>query len=242
MTTDKARKRAIRTRMSKTGERYTAARRQIGRRDDRLEPPVTDDLGISDEAIRRRTGKGWKDWLRVLDAWGATSHTHRDIARHVADAHGIDGWSAQAVTVGYERARGMRDVHQKADGYCAYASKTYPVDAVTLSRAFTEVRRRNRWLEPGTLRVRTSTPGRSARFDAVDGSSRVVAWFDERGPSKSTVHLEIGRLSAPTTSRGRRPRGRPGWSTSARCWRDSEPARPDRWLAGPDRCSTWSRP
>jgi hypothetical protein len=193
MTTDKARKRAVRTRMAKTGERYAAARRQVGR----PEPAATDDLGMSDEAIRRRTGKGWKEWLRVLDAWDATARSHRDIARHVHEAHGVDGWSAQAVTVGYERARGMRDVHQKADGYCAYASKTYPVDAVTLSRAFTEVRRRNRWLEPGTLRVRTSTPGRTARFDAVDGSSRVVAWFDEKGPSKSTVHLEIGRLGGP---------------------------------------------
>lgn len=193
MTTDKARQRAIRTRMAKTGERYAAARRQVTE----PAPPVTDDLGMSDEAIRRRTGKGWKEWLRLLDAWDASEHTHRDIARHVHDAYGVDGWSAQAVTVGYERARGVRGVHEKADGYCAYASKTFAVDVLTLSRAFTEVRRRNRWLEPGTLRVRTSTPGRSARFDAIDGSSRVIAWFDDKGPSKSTVHLEIGRLVGP---------------------------------------------
>jgi hypothetical protein len=193
MTTEKARKRAIRTRMAKTGERYAAARRQVGRPD----PPVTDDLGMSDEAIRRRTGRGWKEWIRLLDAWDATENTHRDIARHVHDEHGVDGWSAQAVAVGYERARGLRDVHQKADGYCAYASKTYPVDALTLSKAFTEARRRNRWLEPGTLRVPTSTPGRSARFDVGDGDLRLVAWFTEKGESKSIVHLEVDRLGGP---------------------------------------------
>lgn len=193
MTTDKARKRAIRTRMAKTGERYAAARRQVTE----PAPPVTDDLGMSDEAIRRRTGKGWREWLRLLDAWDATELTHPDIARHVHDAYGVDGWSAQAVTVGYERARGMRGVHEKADGYCAYASKTFAVDVLTLSRAFTEARRRNRWLEPGMLRVRTSKPGRSARFDVAEGGVRLIAWFDEKGPAKSTVHLEVDRLAGP---------------------------------------------
>jgi hypothetical protein len=193
MTTDKARKRAIRTRMTKTGERYTAARAQISKPD----APAIVDLGMSDEAIRRRTGKGWKQWLRLLDAWGAARHAHRDIARHVHETYGVDGWSSQAVTVGYERARGLRDVHQNADGYSAHVSKTYPVDVLTLSRTFTEPRRRNRWLEPGTLRVRTSRPGRSARFDVGDGSVRMAAWFTGKGPAKSSVQLQVDRLRGP---------------------------------------------
>jgi hypothetical protein len=191
MTTDKARKHAVRTRMAKTGERYTAARSHLAT----AEAPVTDDLGISDEAIRRRTGKGWKEWLRLLDAWGARTRTHRDIARHLRESLGVDGWSAQSITVGYERARGMRGVNETSDGYCAYASKTVPVDVVNLSKAFTEARRRDRWLEPGTIRVRTSQPGRSARFDIGDGPARLLAWFEEKGPSKSTVYLQVTRLA-----------------------------------------------
>lgn len=114
------------------------------------------------------------------------------------DDHGVDGWWAQAVTVGYERARGMRAVNQRADGsFCAYASKTFPVDALMLSKAFTEARRRNRWLEPDLLRVRTSQPGRSARFDVIDPPGRMSAWFTEKGEWKSTVHLQIDRLEGP---------------------------------------------
>ncbi|MDH5313238.1 MAG: hypothetical protein OEW66_05295 [Actinomycetota bacterium] len=190
MTNEKARKRAVRARMQKTGERYAAARSQIAK----PEASFTDDLGLSDAAIRRRTGRGWQEWLRVLDAWGAGTRAHREIARHLQQTLGVDGWSAQSITVGYERARGLRGVNETADGYCAYASKTYPVDVVSLSRAFTEVRGRNRWLDPGTLRVRTSQPGRSARFDIGDGPARLHAWFEAKGPSKSTVSLQITRL------------------------------------------------
>lgn len=192
MTTDKARKKATRTRMAKTGERYTSARRHVVRTTPVAEP-VTDDLGVSDEAVLRGSGKSWKQWLRLLDEWAAASRMHREIARHVHDEHGVDGWWAQTVTVGYERARGLRRVNQRPEGsYCAYVSKTFPVDATTLSRAFTEARRRNRWLEPGVLRVRTSQPGRSARFDDTDGWGRVSAWFTAKGEQKSTALQRLG--------------------------------------------------
>jgi hypothetical protein len=191
MTTDKARKRTVRARMAKTGERYSAARRNLVR----PAPFATDDLGQSDEAIRRATGKGWTAWVRLLDDWGAAERTHTEIARHVSSELGVDGWWAQSVTVGYERARGRRAANQRADGaFCAYVSKTVPVDALTLSQAMTDARRRARWLEPGTLRVRTSTPGRSARFDLRGGPARVSAWFEAKGPARSTVSLQIEPL------------------------------------------------
>ena len=130
MTTDKARKRAVRARMTKTGDRYSAARRSATK----PEPPATEDLGQSDETIRRATGKGWKQWIRLLDDWGARERTHTEIARHVNQVFGVSGWWAQTVTVGYERARGMRAKHQRPDGFSVSVSKTVAVDAATLSR------------------------------------------------------------------------------------------------------------
>jgi len=63
---------------------------------------------MSDDAIRERTGRGWDEWFALLDAWQAASRPHPDVARWLRDEHGVDGWSAQSVTVGYERARGLR--------------------------------------------------------------------------------------------------------------------------------------
>ena len=189
MTTDKARKRTVRARMAKTGERYSAARRNTVK----PAPFATQDLGTSDAAIRRATGKGWKTWVRLLDDWGAATRSHTEIARHVNGTFGVDGWWAQAVTVGYERARGMRSKHQRPDGYSVSVSKTVPADVHTLWRAFTDARTRNRWLERGTLTVRTSQPDRSARFD-VAGGGIAAAGFTAKGPAKASVAIQFERL------------------------------------------------
>ena len=92
MTTDKARKRAVRSRMQKTGERYAAARRHVVRDDAQPAlPPRFAEPPVSDAAIVKGTGKAWDDWFRILDAWDGTAHTHTEIARYVNGEHGVDG-------------------------------------------------------------------------------------------------------------------------------------------------------
>lgn len=203
MTEDKARKRAVRARMAKTGESYTAARRHVAEPHQKPQPPAADraslppeaELGAADDAVRRGSGKGWAEWIEILDRWDATGHTHAEIARHLREQHGVPGWWAQSVTVGYERARGMRARYEHADGFAVTVSKTFPVDAARLFAWFTDARRRRRWLGPAVLRVRTSTPAKSARFDYGDDGSRVNVFFTPKGDAKATVHVEHARLA-----------------------------------------------
>ena len=68
MTEDKARKRSIRTRMAKTGESYTAARRHVVKSKEGPPTRLSVDLGKSDETIRRGSGKSWDEWFAILDA------------------------------------------------------------------------------------------------------------------------------------------------------------------------------
>ena len=192
MTEDKARKRAIRRRMAKTGERYTAARRHVVKPST---PPRVADPGMSEDAVRRGTGRGWDEWLGILDAWGAAGRSHRDIARYLREEHGVPGWWAQSVTVGFERARGLRSIHQGPKGFQVTVSKTVPVSVQRLFAEVVDPRRRRRWLEPGTLTMRTSRSVKSARFDFRDGGSRVEAYFDAKGEAKATVHVQHDRLS-----------------------------------------------
>jgi hypothetical protein len=191
MTEDKARKRAIRSRMAKTGERYTAARRHLVDH----EELDFDDLGHSDEVLRQNTGQDWPAWLRILDRWGARERTHGQIARYLTEEQGVSGWWAQTITVGYERARGMRAKYQRiSTGFTVSVSKTFNVGVAPLYAAFTEPRKRNRWLEAGTLRMRTTRKGKSARFDHGDGVSRVNAYFDSKARAKTTVTVDHERL------------------------------------------------
>jgi hypothetical protein len=193
MTEQKARKRQVRRRMAKTGERYTTARRHVTKPEPL--PPRVGEPPFSEAAVRKATGKSWDDWFRILDRWGGTDHSHTEIARHLVTDLGVDGWWAQSVTVGYERARGMRAEHQRPDGFTVDVSKTFPVAAERLHRAFAQPRQRNRWLARGTLRLRTAAAPTSARFDFGDGSSRVAVFVTAKGTAKATASIRHERLA-----------------------------------------------
>ena len=193
MTRQRSFKRLVRARMEKTGERYAAARASLLAAQ---EPKATGApaLTVSDEVIRRRTGRGWEEWFDLLDDWGAIARPHREIARWLASEQGIDGWSAQSVTVSYERARGLRAVGEHADGFAVTASKTVAVPVEQLYDAVVDASLRKRWLPDGNLRERTATRPRSARFDWGDGATRVIVGFEAKGETKSTVSLEHAKL------------------------------------------------
>jgi hypothetical protein len=157
-------------------------------------PPRVAEPGVSDDAVQRATGKGWDEWFALLDAWGGTEHTHTEIARHLVEVHGVDGWWAQSVTVGYERARGMRAKYQHADGFSASASKTVPVPVERLFAAFVDDAARDSWLEPGTLRPRTAQPPRSARFDVPANDTRLEVYFTAKGDAKASVQIQHSKL------------------------------------------------
>jgi hypothetical protein len=193
MTRQKSFKRLVRSRMEKTGESYTAARASLlGAEEPKAteRPPLT----TSEEAIRRRTGRGWEEWFDMLDEWGAAERPHKEIARWLREERGVDGWGAQSVTVSYERARGLRAVGEHPEGFSITAQKTVAVPVDRLYEAFVDESLRERWLPHAELRERTATKPKSARFDWADGVTRVIVAFIARGEAKSTVALEHARL------------------------------------------------
>jgi hypothetical protein len=193
MTEDKARKRAVRTRMAKTGERYTAARRHVAKPRD--EVSIEHLMPQTDASLRENTGRGWLEWLRILDAWGAKERKHGDIVNHLVDEYGVPGWWAQTITIGYERARSLRAKHQTLSGsFQVSTSKTFPISVGKLFKAFAEAPQRSRWLERGTLKVRTTLKNRTIRFDFRDGTSRVVAFFDPKDRNRTTVTVQHEKL------------------------------------------------
>jgi hypothetical protein len=165
MTRARALKTAIRARAAKTGERYTTARRHV--LDDlrhrpeavvrfpaaappppKAEPvrPATTKGGLSDAKAREKTGHGLDHWFAVLDRFGGVEKGHTASARHLYDAHGVDGWYAQGITVAYERARGVRGVNQRCDGaYEVSVSKAMKGTVADVVTALRDRRARSRW-------------------------------------------------------------------------------------------------
>jgi hypothetical protein len=201
MTRQKSFKSRVRARMSKTGERYTAARRHLLTHPDQSEPDTSTAASVrratgrmSGEAVRSRTGRGWDEWFALLDSWGARSRTHTEIARWLVVEHDVSGWWAQTVTVAYEQERGMRAPAQHGDGFAAGASRTINVPAERLSAAFTDPRLRERWLPGATLNVRTNRPGKSLTADWDGGASRLSVYLTAKSEAKSQVAVQHQRL------------------------------------------------
>lgn len=197
MTDDKAFKRRVRARMEKTGERYTTARRHLADRTPAStvpDAPAGEPL-VSEDALVAATGRTWEQWFAILDAWGGAERPHGEIARHLADEESVEPWWTQTITVGYERARGIRVKHQRADGVFAVStSKTIATSPEELFAEVVDEARRGRWLSGSSMELRTAREPKVAHFDWEDGRSRVHVWLTAKGPRKTTVAVEHERL------------------------------------------------
>ena len=208
-------KRLVRARMRRTGESYTTSRAKIVARsaaEPRVrqaaappaaappKPDYTALAGIADATITAKTGCGWERWVFALDYSGADHMTHREIAAIVHEKYKIPGWWAQAVTVGYERIKGLRAIGQRRDGsYEANKSRTFNVPVTKLFEAWADARVRGRWLDGTIGRVRTATPKKSMRLDGQDRSI-VAVGFMPKGRSKSAVAVQHTKLRDPDTA------------------------------------------
>ena len=218
MPTQKIFKQRVRARMTKTGESYTAARRQLLEKSapEAAEPPMfadvpetteanqvpeareaptatdaipADALLVADEAMERATGKRHAEWFALLDEWGATEHTHTEIARWLSETHGFPGWWVQNVTVAYERARGMRAAHQMSDGFSISVTRTITADPLEALDAFTNPSIRSRWLPDAEVHQRPTRAAHVARFDWTDPPSRLVVNVTPKAPGKVVVNV-----------------------------------------------------
>ena len=79
--------------------------------------------GVGDDAVCKATGRDWRQWFALLDKAGARKLNHRGIVELV-DRNGGGPWWSQMVSVAYEQERGLREKHQKADGFAAGVSRT----------------------------------------------------------------------------------------------------------------------
>jgi hypothetical protein len=149
---------------------------------------------ISDDRMLEATGRTREAWHELLDAEGATGWKHPQIASWLRDEHGVDGWWAQGITVGYEQARGMRLPGQLADGtFTTSSSKTVglpqPAALELVIAAYSESSGR----EPSSVSPEAKHP--TARWKLDDGS-QVLATVSPVG-EKSRVSLTRLKLTSP---------------------------------------------
>ena len=218
MTTQSDFKRRVRGRMQKTGESYNAARARLlskrAPRASRADAPVTSKAaavtvdpaapppaefariaGMADEALKAKTGCTWEKWVWALDQVNAQAWPHKEIATYVHEKYKVTGWWAQAVTVGYERIRGLRERGQRRSGAWEISkSVTVAAPVGKLFRAFSQPGRRREWLDGAKVVVRKATPNKTIRITWEDGSS--VEGISSRRDARNQVTVQHTRLAA----------------------------------------------
>jgi uncharacterized protein YndB with AHSA1/START domain len=149
---------------------------------------------MSDEAVKTKTGKTWKDWFAILDKAGARKMSHQEIVKFLNTKHDVGPWWQQMVTVTYEQARGMRELHQKPGGYSISVSRTIDVPLAKLYKAFANEKSRQMWLNEDGLMVRKATANKSMRLNWNEGKTSVEIGFYPKGENKSQVAVQHSKL------------------------------------------------
>jgi uncharacterized protein YndB with AHSA1/START domain len=124
---------------------------------------------------------------------------HKAAAEHLHEVHACSAWWSQMVVVAFEQATGLRDVHQKRDGYSASASRTIAVSLPRLYKAW-QSNARAAWLPDPNVVVRKSTPNKSMRITWIDSQTSVEVYFYDKttrtGTPKSQVALQHNKLAS----------------------------------------------
>ncbi len=150
---------------------------------------------MSDESVKGKTGKTWKEWFAILDAAGATKMKHQEIVKYLHSKQDVGPWWQQMVTVTYEQARGLRELHQKPEGYEISISRTIKAPSAKLFKAVANEKVRLTWLPEKGLTVRNSSVNKTIRLTWLDEKSRVEFSFLAKADDKTQVVVTHRKLT-----------------------------------------------
>ena len=151
---------------------------------------------ISDEAVKAKTGKYRKEWFSLLDSIEARKMSHKDITRQLIEKYQISSWWSQMITVMYEQDKGLRNKHERPDGYSISVSKVVSVPVNVLFNLWNDDNRLNQWLTQDGLRVRSRHLNKNMHITWIDGKTNIDVNFYHKGQNKSQVVVQHNKLSS----------------------------------------------
>jgi len=152
---------------------------------------------MSDAAIAAKTGKDWPGWFTVLDAAAAAKLEHKAIVRILSDQHGVPAWWRQMIAVEYERARGLRGVHETATGFSVAISKTVAMSLPALFAATATAEARRQWFPKGVFTISSKTKDKYIRGSWKTGA-RLDIGFYAKGKGNAQIAVQVTKLAKAT--------------------------------------------
>ncbi len=151
---------------------------------------------ISNEAVKKSTGKVWKDWFLLLNKAGAKKMEHKDIAKLLYNKYALSGWWSQMVAVQYEQDVKGRKIHEKPKGFQISKSFTVPFSLNKVYNAVSISSKRADWLQNLDFEVTKSTKNKSIRGKWIDRRTNIEFQFYPKKNSKTQMVVQQSKIKS----------------------------------------------
>lgn len=154
----------------------------------------------SDEAVIKATGADWDEWFKRLDKAGMHDKDHKAIVAQVKAEGCEKAWWQQTITVQYERARGLRDVHQRSTGeYQVARQRTMPLSDAELIAWVRDGRKRRSWtgLKLFTPKESILSGNPYFQFKMPDGRTTLHMVVEAKSEGKASLTVLQSDLAGP---------------------------------------------
>ena len=151
---------------------------------------------MSDAAVTSRTGKNWKQWFPIIDKAGGRKMTHQEIVKLITSKHNVGPWWCQMVTATYEQYAGLRQAHEKPEGFQISVSRTIKSPIGFLYSSFASEPSRKEWLKEEGLVVRKAAKNKSVRATWKDGKTSLEINFYPKDKDKCQVVVQHSKLAS----------------------------------------------
>lgn len=151
-----------------------------------------------DEVVLQKTGRTRAAWFAILDRFDCRAKGHTATAAHLMSRHHVSPWWSQAITVQYERDRGIRSYGEQADGFALTVQRALAVPSERVWRALTDASEVSAWrttkqrqeFRPGG-RWRNADGSRGTFERRVEGRYLRITWDEPRRAPGSIVEMEV---------------------------------------------------
>ena len=151
---------------------------------------------ISDESVKKATGKTWSEWFSILSKAGAKKMEHKTVAELLYKRYGLSLWWSQMVTVQFEQEIKGRKRHETATGYQISKSITLDSSIAKIFHSINSPIKRVIWLKDPGIIITKSNKDKSIRAKWVDGKTNIEVQLYLKDDFKIQVVVQHNKLNS----------------------------------------------
>jgi uncharacterized protein YndB with AHSA1/START domain len=170
-----------------------------------MKATLRSEKAVSDENVKKETGKSFAEWWKALDAFGGPAKGRREIGNHLYGELKVDPWWSATLQVEYERYKGVVEKDGRGKGYTICATKSVKAPPERCWEMFATGKALDAWFGPrNVLDLRaggslSNGDGNAAVVKGVTAGKTIrLVWKDASAPG-TPVEIKLQPAAGKTT-------------------------------------------